>query len=129
MRYVIFARGVDCGAEKVRIFVRARARSRTGNDQQAVLHQQSLAGFVLQFAPDFMRPVRERRVLNPFAAGQPRDARVAVARAEYMRRRITIDAENFLAAFGELIERGRAHRAEADNHAVEFFAHPQPLKK
>ncbi len=120
---IVHPRGVDSGVEKGRLAVRAGARAIAGNHQQPILYQQRLAALLFKIAPNFMRAPRESGVFGALAAGQPRNARVAVGRTIDMRRCVFVDAEYALAAFGKLVEAGRAHGAEADNDGVEFFRH------
>ena len=114
---------LDGGGEEIRILVIGRARAFTRNDQRPVMDEQRLAGVRFQLAPNLMRAVGELGVFGAFPAGEAGDARLAMARAHPMRWRELIDAEHTLSGFGELIERRRAHRAEADHDSVEARRH------
>src|SRR5436305_2546185 len=70
-----------------------------------------------------MRAAGELCVLGTLAAGEARDACFAVARTKPMRRGELVDTKNALSGFGKLIERGRAHRAEADHDGVVARGH------
>ena len=91
--------------------------------QQSILNEEGVARFRFKLAPDLMRAAGELAVLRPFAAGEARDACLAVARAEPVRGRELLNAEDALSGFRELIKRARAHRAQADHDGVEAHGH------
>src|SRR6188508_1575685 len=123
MRNARALRCLDGGSEEIRVLVIGGTRSVTRDRQKAVLQEQRLARLRLELAPDLVGAACELRVLGTFAAGEARDARLAMAGAEAVRRSKPVDAEHALPRFGELIERGRAHRAEADHDRVVTYGH------
>ncbi len=83
-----------------------------------VIGEQVAAGFVLDLAPELVRAHHERDVVRALADGEAGHACVAVRGAEGVRRRELVDPEDGLPAFGELVERGAAHRAQAQDQSV-----------
>ena len=108
----------DGRLEELRHAVARRDLARAGDDQDPVLAQQRQAGPGFQRFPDLVRALGERRVLRTLAAGQARDAGVAVRRALLVRRMELVEPEHRGAADRELVAGRRAHRAQAENDDV-----------
>jgi hypothetical protein len=99
--------------------VRDRRLLGAGNDQPAAGREERRSLFALELAPQLVRAHRQWRVLRTLADCQARDARVAVARTQHMRRREAVDAKNAPAKPGEMIDRRAAHRAKPEHDGVE----------
>ena len=100
------------------LHMRVRRRATAGNDESAVGREQTLAGFRFQCAPQLVRSLHQRRVVFALADREARDARVAVARAEGVRWREAIQAENARALLRQVIDRRAAHRAESQHDGI-----------
>src|SRR5262249_16242684 len=75
-------------------------------------------GLRLELAPDLVATRGERRIFRPLAAGDASDPRIAMGRAEFVRRRVLVDAQHLGAALCQLIGSGGAHGAQTEQHDV-----------
>jgi hypothetical protein len=91
----------------------------SGNDKQAVLGQQILAGLPLEVAPDVVGTAGKDRILRAFAASDTGNPRLAVRRAELVRWFELVQPKHRSLAQAELVKRSRAHRAKAEDNGVE----------
>ena len=117
--------GSDGGSAKIRHAVIGSPLPRSEDDQQAVLREQVDTQLGLELAPDLVRAHGEGRIFRPLAAGDAGDARVAVGRAEFMRRRVAIDPQHLRAAPGQLVGGGGAHGAQAQDSDIVSGRHLQ----
>src|SRR4051812_4650074 len=91
------------------------------DEQAAALLEQPRPGLALQFAPDRVRALRQRRVVDAFADGGAGDAGLAMGRAEPVRRLKAVDAEHVAPRLGEMQHGGTADRAAADHDHIKLW--------
>ena len=96
------------------------------DDQTAALGEEILAGVGLELPPDGMRTLHKRGVGLAFPDCLAGDPRVPVGRAVDVRRRESIDTDDAHPAPGELVQRRRTGRAQAD-HGDVIGAHRRSL--
>ena len=123
-----------------RQIVQARRGERVANDLGSGASRledagdgEKRSGFVavdrLEGAPFLVGAPEQRHVGGILEIRQPDDAALAVRRAAVVTRLELLEADDALPAFGELIERGAASRAEPDHRGVERRCHGrEPLR-
>ena len=92
--------------------------------------QQLLSGRRLQLAPQLVGAAQQRHVVDVLVVGEPDDPRDAVRRALLVRNVEPLEAEHSPAAARQVVERGAAHAADADDdRVVALAAHADTLER
>ena len=89
--------------------------------QRAADVQQLLAGAAFQLAPELVTAAQQGHVGRIFVIGEADDARQAVGGAHFVGDAELFEAEDALAAAGEVVECRATHTANAEDDSVPGF--------
>ena len=91
---------------------------RRRENETPAAHHQAAASHRFNLLPDLIGAQHQRHKYLAFTDRLARDASIAVRGALIVRRREAVDADATRAQLGSLIQRGAAHRAQADDEDV-----------
>ena len=115
--------GLDRRLQEIVRTVRFPVFAGRADHQHAIAGEQGFARLGFEFLPDLVRAPDEGRVMCTLGTGDPRDAALAMARSQPVRRRVLVDPQHPGAALRQLIGGGRPHRAQPEDDDVVSFRH------
>ena len=127
MTDVEFLRATDRLVQEIRPAVHNGLAVLALQSETTCNRQEFRASFSFDLAPKFIGAQDQRHVCLAFADCLADDSTLTVRRAVSMRRGEPIDAEHFVASFGQLVNRGASGGAEADYDRIDLIAHDSRL--